>query len=126
MPRSRYRLVDDDVKVVHRWIRTRFRERQWPEDWPELTAWDKFPLEKPTAKKLQVWCNRFLDADQWKQLHAVIRAARRDKSATHTVRLSRKAYAVLHELSRREKLTLSATIEPTFRIEALILVNIYR
>jgi hypothetical protein len=111
MPRPRYQIADEDIAIVHRWIRAKFREHTWPEDWPQLTAWDTFPLDKPTAKKLRTWCARFLDAAQWKQLHAVIRAARRDSTQSHTVRLSTKAYAVLHQLAKREKLTLSATIE---------------
>jgi hypothetical protein len=76
-----------------------------------LTAWEKFPLERPTAKKLQPWCDQFLDARQWQQLHAVIRAARREKHASRTVRLNQKAYDLLHTLAEREQLTLSATIE---------------
>jgi hypothetical protein len=111
MPRPRYQLTRDDVPVVHRWIRAKFREHRWPKDWPERTAWDTFPLEKPTAKTLQSWGNRFLDAEQWKQLQAVIRAARRDTHATRTVRLSHKASDLLHRLAEREQLTLSATIE---------------
>lgn len=111
MPRRRYQLTRADVSIVHRWIRMKFRENEWPRDWPQLTAWDKFPLERPTAKKLQPWCERFLTADQWKQLHAVIRAARRDKDATRTVRLSQKASDLLHTLAEREQLTLSATLE---------------
>jgi hypothetical protein len=73
MPRRCYRLTSDDVPVVHRWIRAKFRERTWPDDWPELTAWDRFPLEKPTAKKLQPWCDRFLDHAQW--IHRVTRSS---------------------------------------------------
>jgi hypothetical protein len=111
MPRPRYKITQDDVSVVHRWVRTKFRENAWSEDWPDLTAWDKFPMDKPTAKKLRTWCDRFLDAGQWKQLHAVIRASRRDKSATRTVRLSRQASAVLHALAKRDTITLSQTIE---------------
>ena len=95
MPRARYKISQNDVTVVQRWVRTKFREHQWPEDWPELTAWDKFPLGYPMANTLQIWCDRFLDARQWQQLHAVIRASRRDKSATRTVRLSRQAFALL-------------------------------
>jgi hypothetical protein len=96
MPRPRYRITQDDVKIVHQWIRDRFRTLGWPEDWPELTAWDRFPLDNPTAKKLQPWCDRFLDAAQWQQVQAVIRAARRDRSQYRTVRLSRKAHVCDH------------------------------
>ena len=59
MPRPRYQMTDADVTVVHRWVRSKFRE----------TA----PLDHPTTEQLQQWCDRCLDAAQWKQLHAVIR-----------------------------------------------------
>src|SRR5262249_15179467 len=60
-------------------------------------------------------CDRFLDAPQWKQLHAVLRAARREKHTGRTVRLSQPAYDLLHTLAKREQLTLSATIERYLR-----------
>ena len=41
----------------------------------------------------------------------MIRAARRDKSQYRTVRLSRTAHRILHELAQRETLTLSEVIE---------------
>ncbi len=98
MPRPRYQIAEADVAVVHRWVQSKFRE----------TA----PLEPPTTEQLQQWCDRCLDAAQWKQLHAVIRAARRDAShQTCTVRLSTRASAILHEIAVRERLTLSETIE---------------
>jgi len=111
MPRPRYQLTDDDVAVVHRWVRERFRTHGWPEDWPSLTAWDRFPLDKPATNTLQRWCDRFLDTSQWKQLQAVIRAARRDKNQSRTVHLSTRAHARLRALAEREHLTLSAVIE---------------
>jgi len=104
-------MTDDDVTVVHRWVRAKFRETGWPREGASLTAWDKFPLDPPTASKLQQWCDRFLDAAQWKQLHAVIRTTRHDASQTRTVRLSTSASALLHDLAEREQLTLSETIE---------------
>jgi hypothetical protein len=102
MPRPRYQMTDADVAVVHCWVRSKFRE----------TAWNQCPLDHPTTEQLQQWCDRCLDAAQWKQLHAVIRAARRDAShQTRTVRLSTRASALLHDLAAREQLTLSETIE---------------
>jgi hypothetical protein len=65
MPKPCYRITAADVRVVHRWIRERLRNDAWPEDWPRLTAWDRFPYEMPTEKTLQRWCDRFLDAKQW-------------------------------------------------------------
>jgi hypothetical protein len=91
-------MTDADIAVVHRWVRSKFPE----------TA----PLDTPTPEQLQQWCDRCLDAAQWKQLHAVMRAARRDAShQTRTVRLSTRASALLHDLVSREQLTLSETIE---------------
>jgi hypothetical protein len=79
MPRPRYQIADADVAVVHRWVRSKCRE----------TARAQFPLDNPATEQLQQWCDRFLNAAQWKQLHAVMRAARRDAShQTRTVRLS--------------------------------------
>jgi siderophore synthetase component len=109
--KMRYRITAADIRVVHRWIRERLRNDAWPEGWPRLTAWDKFPYEKPTTKTLQCWCDRFLDARQWKQLQAVIRAGRRDLSQYRTVRLSRNAHEILRKLAMRDKLTLSEFIE---------------
>jgi hypothetical protein len=60
---------------------------------------------------LQEWCDQYLDATQWTQLQAVIRAARREAGQTRTVRLSTSAYTRLHDLAVREQLTLSETIE---------------
>jgi hypothetical protein len=95
-------MTDADVAVVHRWVRSKFRE----------TAWDQRPPDHLTTEQLQQWCDRCLDAAQWKQLHAVIRAARWAAShQTRTVRLSTCASALLHDLAFREKLTLSETIE---------------
>lgn len=111
MPRRRYRITNDDVDIAHRWVRERFRKEAWSDDWPLLTAWDRFPLERPTAEELQRWCDRFLDADQWKQLQAVIRAGRRDFSQHRTVRLSRSAHEMLSKLAKRDKITLSEVIE---------------
>jgi hypothetical protein len=90
-------MTDADVALVHRWAQSKFPE----------TA----PSDHPTTEQLQQWCDRYLDAAQWNQLHAVIRAARRDASQTRTVRLSTHASALLHDLASREKLTLSETIE---------------
>src|SRR5919197_2088732 len=98
MPRPRYQMAEADVTVVHRWVRSKF---------PEAA-----PPDHSTTKQLQQWCDRYLEAAQWKQLHAVIRAARRDAShQTRTVRLSTRASALLHDLAAREQLTLSETIE---------------
>jgi hypothetical protein len=98
MPRPRYQIADADVAVVHRWVRSKFPE----------TA----PPDHPTTEQLQQWCDLCLDAAQWKQLHAVIRAVRRDAShQTRTVRLTTRASTFLHDLASREQLTLSETIE---------------
>jgi hypothetical protein len=46
------------------------------------------------------WYAQFLDTAHWAQLHVVIRTARRDARQTCTVRLSTRAYALLHDTHR--------------------------
>ena len=115
MPRKRYQFTDADVTTVHRWIRDKFRTQpnSFPKDrWGNLSAYDAFPFDKPTAKKLQVWCERWLEAAQWRQLQAVIRSARRDRySTTKSVKLTKFAHAILSMLAKREGITLSEVIE---------------
>ncbi len=96
---------------MHRWVHAKCRDTAWPQSDAAHIARDQFPRAQPTAARLQQWCDRFLDATQWTQLQAVIRAARRATSQTHTVRLSTSVYARLHDLAVREQLTLSETIE---------------
>jgi hypothetical protein len=117
MPRARYRIANTDIDIVHRWIRKRFRNHHWPQDWPEITAWDRFPMERPTAQALQRWCDRFLDATQWKQLQAVIRAARRDLGQHRTVRLSKNAHEILKQLATHDEITLSEVIDTKLRFK---------
>ena len=99
MARPRYQIAEEDVPVVHRWVQAKCRDTAWPQPDDAHTAWDQFPCAQPTARQLQQWCDRFLDATQWTQLQAVIRAARRDARQTRTVRLSTRAYARLHDLA---------------------------
>jgi hypothetical protein len=108
MPRPRYHLTKEDVPVVLRWVQAKFRDTIWPR---QDAAWDQFPGEHLTTTQLQQWCDQYLDATQWTQLQAVIRAARRGAGQTRTVRLSTSAHACLHDLAAREQLTLSETIE---------------
>jgi hypothetical protein len=111
MPRPRYQIADEDVPVVYRWVHAKCRDTVWPQYDAARSAWDAFPRAHPTATQLQQWCDQYLDATQWTQLQAVIRAARRDTRQTRTVRLSTSAYTRLHNLAAREQLTLSATID---------------
>jgi len=111
MARPRYRIAEEDVPAVHRWVQAKCRDTAWPQPSAAHDAREQFPGAQPTAEQLQLWCDRFLDAPQWAQLQAVIRAARRETGRTRTVRLSVNAYARLHALAVREQLTLSKTIE---------------
>jgi hypothetical protein len=111
MPRPRYQLTAADVLVVHRWVQAKLHDPTWPQPDAARTARNQFARAQPTVEALHAWCAQFLEAPQWRQLQAVIRATRRDASQTRTVRLSTQAYARLHDLATREQLTLSETIE---------------
>jgi hypothetical protein len=82
LPRSRYRFTEEDVPVVHRWVHAKLRDATWLQHEEARTTWDQFPREQLTATQFQQWCDQYLDATQWTQLQAVIRAARR--TAYHT------------------------------------------
>jgi len=110
MLRPRYQIAEQDVPTVHRWVHAKLRDIAWPQHEAARTAWKHLPREQPTATQLQQGCDQYLDAPQWTQLQAVIRAARRDARQTRTVRLSTGAYALLHDLTTREQRTLSETI----------------
>jgi hypothetical protein len=111
MPRARYQFTAADVPVVHRWVQAKLHTPTWPQHATARTARDQFPHDQPTVPQLQQWCTQFLEASQWAQLQAVIRAARRDARQTRTVRLSTRAHTLLHALARREQRTLSETLE---------------
>lgn len=111
MSRARYQFTEEDVPVVHRWVHGKLRGPTWPQPDVAHTARAQFPREQPTAAQLSQWCDAYLDAPQWRQLQAVIRAARRDGTQTRTVRLSPSAHQRLQALALREQLTLSEAIE---------------
>jgi macrodomain Ter protein organizer (MatP/YcbG family) len=111
MPRPRYQLTEADVPVVHRWVQAKLRDPTWPQPDAARPARHQLARVQPTVAALHAWCARWLNTAQWRQLQAVIRAARRDARQTRTVRLSTSAYARLHDLATREQLTLSETIE---------------
>ena len=110
MPRPRYQIAEEDVPVVYRWVHAKLRDTTSPQHAAARTAWDQVPREQPTATQLQQWCDQYLDAPQWTQFQAVMRAARRDTRQMRTVWLSTSAHALFHDLAMRAKLTLSATI----------------
>jgi hypothetical protein len=111
MPHPRYQLIEADVPVVQRWVQAKLHDPTWPQPDVARAARNQWARAQPTVEALHAWCTRWLDTAQWRQLQAVIRAARRDASQTRTVRLSTSAYARLHDLATREQLTLSETIE---------------
>src|SRR5712692_2922753 len=111
MSRPRYQFAEKDVPVVHRWVHAKLRGTTWPQHGAAWTAWNQLPREQPTVMQLQQWCDRYLDATQWTQLQAVIRAARRDANQTRTVRLATHAPALNLELNELEQRELFETIE---------------
>ena len=76
MPRARYQCTEDDVLVVHRWVHAKLRDATWPQPDTAHAAREQFPREQPTVAQLQAWGDQYLNAPQWMQLQAVIRAAR--------------------------------------------------
>lgn len=70
-------------------------------------------MEAPTGELLTPWCEKWLGKAEWTALKAAIRSSRRYKKAADAdkqvkmVSLTPQAWRILHELAKREKVTLS-------------------
>lgn len=109
---------------------TRARYTPRPEDWASIVAYvqrklatepfwltdtvqaqDHWRQAKRDLITLQQWCEQWLSAEQWQQLKAAVRAARRRRQRTGdppvNVTLSRQAWLIISNLARHDQMTLS-------------------
>ena len=69
--------------------------------------------DAPTGEQLTPWCEKWLGKAEWKALKAAIRSSRRYKKAADAdkqvkmVSLTPQAWRILHELAKRDNVTLS-------------------
>jgi len=109
---SRYTLSPQDVTAVRAYLQRKLATQPyWLDNLQGEGEWDHAKRDPLTLKR---WCERWLDADQWRALKAAVRAARkrrRDRTGTRNppvnVTLSRRAWSVLSDLARHDGVTLS-------------------
>lgn len=112
MSRPPYTLSQDDFPAARAYVQRKLAIHPlWLDN---LRAEGEWKHAKRDPVTLAQWCERWLNEDQWRQLKAAVRAARkrrRDRTGTRSpavhVTLSRPAWLLLSELARRDGLTLS-------------------
>ncbi len=112
MARPRYTLSEGDYPAARAYVQRKLATQPYWLD--NLQGEDEWAQVKRDPLTLWQWCERWLDEEQWRQLKAALRAARkrrRERSGMRdpavNVTLSRKAWLILSELARRDKVTLS-------------------
>ena len=112
MPRHPYTLSTDDFLAAKAYVQRKLATQP---DWLDnRQAEEQWTDAKRDPLTLGQWCERWLNEDQWRQLKAALRAARkrhRARSGTRdpavNVTLSRPAWLILSALARHDGLTLS-------------------
>ncbi len=121
MPRSKYKIIAEDVIHATEYITSRL----------QLLALDLGDASSRTAKKafdeavedrskderafrLNDWCEKYLSSEEWTKLKTSIRKRRERKTRKgeiESVTISSKAYALLRKLAKRDNVTYSETLE---------------
>jgi macrodomain Ter protein organizer (MatP/YcbG family) len=118
MARSRFIITRQDKTAAVAYISNKLRDLYWPskDTTRQLQAERKYKDAKRELVTLNEWCEKWLDSAQWTQLKNAIRAARKrtadmQRDPPKSVTLSRKAWLIISDLSKRDGVTLSALIE---------------
>jgi len=112
MARQKYTIEKKDFQFVRKYLERKLIQFCWPNERPS-EAKDKFENNKCDNLTLNVWCEKWLDKEQWGQLKNAVRAHRshqKRKSKLRTIRLSSKAHLILSDLSKHDNITLSEVV----------------
>lgn len=111
MARAPYQVCDRDRQFIVAYLERKLTTAGlfWLSDVHEARL--QWRSAKGDTLTLQQWCDDWLSDEQWQQLKAAVRAARRRYHRRDdppvNVTLSRLAWMVLSDLARRDGLTLS-------------------
>ena len=112
MKQPTYTLSQEDFTATRAYLQRKLAiQPYWLDNLQAEGEWDHAKRDPLTLVR---WCERWLDADQWRTLKAAVRAARkrrRDRTGTRNppvnVTLSQRAWSILSDLARHDGLTLS-------------------
>lgn len=118
MSRQRYTITSFDLSAAEKYLHRKLHEETlFDDDELYFNAKRAFSKARGDAIKLNRWCEKWLNTDQWVKLKASLRAARKrlndyidDNGPPVTITISREAWQILSALSKRDKLTLSEFI----------------
>lgn len=114
----------EDIRNATHWISGQFNnvfKFNFPcEDFEQVDeAKDEFNnLNNNDSSKLNIWCEKWLDSQQWMKLKGSIRAKRLKKKRAFsevekviTVNLTESSYEIIKRISKRDSVTLSDVIK---------------
>ncbi len=111
MARLKYTIAESDLIAAQKWIENKFNNPDFPDDNEYLSnqnAHKDYQLTHFDEKKLNDWCESYLDTEQWRKFKTSIRARR--------LRQARKA--------KGEKLIgIDLTFEAHVRLKAMAKAN---
>ena len=118
MAKAKYKITKEDQSTAYFWIEKKLNEYNFLTEEKYTPAEKDFITiaKKPTAKKLNEWCENYLNKEQWKKLKGAIRAKRK-RSTTKpddkkiSTDLDFNAWRMLSAVAKSEKITLSQAIE---------------
>ena len=129
MARPQYKITDADYPAAFAYVKRKMFEdayelirSQYDSEQQKNTtvARDEFQIileaNELAAEPLTAWCEKWLGKKEWTALKAAIRSSRRYKKAADAdqqvkmVSLTPQAWRILHELSKRDNITLSEFI----------------
>lgn len=128
MARQRYSITKDDLSYAAKYVASRLQENDY---WlspagNQSEAVEGFQQARGDYVALNSWCETWLSTEQWTTLKNAVRAARkrgRDHAGQNDppvhVTLSREAWKIVSDLSKRDRVTLSEWLISRHRDEWL-------
>lgn len=113
MGRQRYRITSADHWFARRWIEKKLKNPLWLGETRTYAASQDWQSQPERVDTINIWCETWLNHNEWIQMKNAIRAARKraDNNEVKNVTLSHYAWSVLSFWAKRDGCTLSEVIE---------------
>ena len=131
MKKNKYHIKKNDIEIMFQHISQNIHDKKWWKDekkrlkaiklYKKLNLKKRFKLTKKNKDKyyshfltkLNDWCEQCLNNKQWKRIKNSINQAQeptKEIKQEKTISLSDKAYELLHDVARQEKISISELI----------------